>query len=86
MIVKGFEEVDPSFIELFHTNVHVFMGSSHIYSFIGIGSSGDHGNELFLSGSLFFHIGVSEEWSGDFISKHVNIEFVDDRADSWLSS
>jgi len=41
MIVKGFEEVDPGFIELFLTDVHVFMGSSHINSFVDIGSSGD---------------------------------------------
>ncbi len=52
------------------------MGFFHVGSSVIVGAAGDKGNELFLALSLFYHVGVGEEWCGDFVSQHVNVELV----------
>ena len=76
MIVEGFVEIAPGFIEGDLVDFEFFMGFFHVGSSVIVGSTGEKGNELLLALSLFFHVGVGEEWRSDLVSQHVNVELV----------
>ena len=76
MIVERFVEFAPGFIEGKLSDFEFLMGYFHVSSSVIVGAAGDKCNELFLALSLFCHVGVGEEWSGDFVSQHVNVELV----------